>query len=148
MGTVRSVTAGLSVALIALALTGGAAPAQDEDVIREQDERETLTDDLIGTGVYTRDEQTDTREKIGNIESLLIDGEGRLSGIVVSVGGFLGFGAKSVAMDWEAVEMQEWGADGHVANVDITRQELEDAPAFKNLAEKKAEEQAEQAESQ
>lgn len=40
-------------------------------------------------------------EAIGNIEEILIDEDaGCISGVVLSVGGVLGFGSKSIAVDW------------------------------------------------
>lgn len=141
----RNIATGLGVALVSLALAGTPAAAQDEAVITEQDERQTLTDDLIGMPVYTRSEDTDSRDQIGSIQSLLLDAENRLTGVVVSIGGFLGFGAKSVALDWDAVEVRQWGTSGFVANVEMTREDLEAAPEFKTLAQKQAEEAAERA---
>jgi len=145
MHTGSRLSTGIVTVLVAVALSSTPAPTQEEAVIPEQDERQTLTDDLIGMPVYTHKETTDGREKIGSIESLLLDEENRLTGVVVSVGGFLGFGAKSVALDWEVVEMRQWGTSGYVANVDMTRQQLEDAPSFKTLAQKQAEEAARRA---
>lgn len=141
----RNLATGILVVLVSLSLAGAPALAQDEAVISEQDEQQTLTDDLIGMPVYTQSEQTDGREQIGSIESLLLDEDDRLTGVVVSVGGFLGFGAKSVALDWKAVEIRQWGTSGYVANVGLTRQQLEDAPEFKTLVQKQAREAAERA---
>lgn len=140
MGNARRLITGLFVGLAALALAGGPALAQDAAVIPEQDERQTLTDDLIGMPVYIRNAQTDARERIGSIQSLLLNEDSRLAGVVVSIGGVLGFGAKSVAMDWAAVELEQFGETGFVANVAMTREQLEEAPEFRTLTQVKAEE--------
>ncbi len=117
-------------------------------MIAEQDERQTLTDDLIGMPVYTLSAQTDGREHIGDIQSLLLNENNRLTGVVVSIGGFLGFGAKSVALDWDALEVEQFGQSGFVANVELTREDLEEAPAFKTLAQKRAEDEQRRAQEQ
>ncbi len=148
MTNARRIPASLSAVLVSLALAGGPALAQDDAVISEQDERQTLTDDLIGMAVYSRNPDTEDRENIGRIDSLLLNDENQVTGVVISVGGFIGFGAKSVALDWDAVEVEQFGQTGFVANVEITREDLEAAPAFKTLAEKEAEEDAERAQQQ
>ncbi len=146
----RNLVAGVTAVLVSLALVGVPAMAQDQDeaVISEQAERETLTDDLIGMPVYTPNTETDGREHIGDIQSLLLNENNRLTGVVVSIGGFLGFGAKSVALDWESLEIEQFGQSGFVANVELTREELEEAPAFKTLAQKRAEEEQRRAQEQ
>jgi PRC-barrel domain protein len=40
--------------------------------------------------------------RIGSVSDLLFDGTGRIIGVVVGVGGFLGIGAKNVAIDMSA----------------------------------------------
>lgn len=146
----QKITRRIPAVLATLALVAGPALAQEQEaaeeaLISEQAEEHTLSADLIGMPVYTRVETTDSREQIGKIESLLLDSNNRLTGVVVAVGGFLGFGAKSVALDWEVVELEEWGTSGYVANVDMTRQDLEDAPPFKTLARQREEEAARRA---
>ncbi len=39
---------------------------------------------------------------IGSVNDLLFDGKGKIIGVVIGVGGFLGIGAKNVAMDMSA----------------------------------------------
>jgi hypothetical protein len=42
---------------------------------------------------------------IGNVNDILFDRNGKIAGLVVGVGGFLGIGEKSVAMDMSAFEV-------------------------------------------
>lgn len=141
----RAGTAALvSGALAAGALAGGAALGQSEEaLIEQQDERQILTDDLIGMNVYGRNTQSDSPDHIGTVESLLLDESNRLTGVVITFGGFLGFGAKKVAVDWEAIEMRKFSETNYGAFVEMTREQIEEAPEFKSLARVKAEEAAE-----
>jgi hypothetical protein len=48
----------------------------------------------------------DQNEKIGTIEDVLIDEQGRVGGVVVSVGGFLGMGERHVAVSFSSLRWQ------------------------------------------
>lgn len=50
---------------------------------------------LIGTTV-----RDDKREAVGKVEDVYVDSSGAIKTVVVSVGGFLGVGAKDVAVKW------------------------------------------------
>ena len=54
-------------------------------------------DELIGKNVYGRD-----NNKIGEIEDVILDANGKAKQLVISSGGFLGIGEKQVAVDYTA----------------------------------------------
>ena len=54
---------------------------------------------LMGVDVYGADNQ-----KIGDIDEILVDRQGKIHGLVVGVGGFLGIGEKDVAIPFEQVQ--------------------------------------------
>ena len=54
---------------------------------------------LMGVDVYGTDNQ-----KIGDIDEVLIDRQGKIHGVVVGVGGFLGIGEKDVAIPFDQVQ--------------------------------------------
>lgn len=139
MGNARNISIGLSAALVSLAFAGNPALAQDDAIIPEQDSRQVMTENLIGMSVYGQSEETDELEKIGDVESLLLNKDNRVTGVVVSFGGFLGLGGKLVAIDWDALKLDEFGERAFMATVDMTLAEIEEAPAFKTLALKEAE---------
>ena len=76
-------------------LVSGAVAAQDE-LRRNQQPQELRVDWIVGTTV------TDPQgETIGTVDDLLLDeDDGSVSAAIVSVGGFLGFGAKQIAVEW------------------------------------------------
>jgi sporulation protein YlmC with PRC-barrel domain len=55
--------------------------------------------ELMGIDVYGADNQ-----KIGDIDEVLVDRQGRIHGLVVGVGGFLGIGQKDVAIPFDQVQ--------------------------------------------
>ncbi len=54
---------------------------------------------LMGIDVYGADNQ-----KIGDIDEVLVDRQGKIHGLVVGVGGFLGIGQKDVAFPFDQVQ--------------------------------------------
>jgi len=69
-------------------------------------------------------------ENLGKIDELVIDPhDARIKTAVVSVGGVLGIGAKSVAVPWDKVTMGS-GADRDTVVVAMGRDELEQAPGW------------------
>jgi sporulation protein YlmC with PRC-barrel domain len=65
-------------------------------------------------------------EEVGEIDDLLINGEGWVQEIVLSVGGFLGVDEKLVTLPFKPLKITDLGIV-----YDVTRAELEKRPAFK-----------------
>lgn len=53
---------------------------------------------LMGVDIYGPD-----NEKVGDVTEVLIDKSGRITGVTVGVGGFLGIGTKDVAVKFEEI---------------------------------------------
>jgi sporulation protein YlmC with PRC-barrel domain len=69
-------------------------------------------------------------ENLGKIDELVIDPQdARIKAAVVSVGGVLGIGAKSVAIPWNKMTMGS-GADRDTLVVAMGKEELEQAPSW------------------
>jgi sporulation protein YlmC with PRC-barrel domain len=69
-------------------------------------------------------------ENLGKIDELVIDPhDARIKAAVVSVGGLLGIGAKSVAIPWDKVVMGS-GSDRDTVVVAMGKEELEKAPGW------------------
>jgi len=86
---------------------------------------DVMTSKLVGLDVYNRQ-----NEKLGEIEDLSIANGKSITGVVVSVGGFLGMGEKYVLIDPATVVVNEH--DGAwKAFIDTTKDSLKSAPEFK-----------------
>jgi len=102
----------------------------------EQQAGQKLSDSYIGADVVAR--APEGLESVGKVTDLLIDETGKIAGVVVDVGGFLGVGAKPVGLSWAGLE--EMQSEGELMlRTGLTRQELEDAPAFKTADERQLE---------
>jgi len=66
-------------------------------------------------------------EEVGSVEDVIFDSEGRVIGLVVSVGGFLGIGAESVAVAWKSSKVT---VDPIAVVIDLSAQEVAEAPRF------------------
>ena len=101
-----------------------------------QKDGEQITSDLIGMSVVNS-----AGESVGKIANLIIDKDHRVTGAVLSVGGFLGLGAKSVAVPWDALKIESRD-NHHVAVIAMSNDEIVNAPDFKTQAQVKAESEA------
>ncbi len=70
-------------------------------------------------------------ENIGSINDVVMTREGEIQAVLVDVGGFLGIGARTVAVDIDALNIVDDGETGdfHVVFTS-TREEIENAPEF------------------
>jgi sporulation protein YlmC with PRC-barrel domain len=85
--------------------------------------KELFASSLIGASV--KDPQG---QNVGKVEELVIDPqESRIKEAIVSVGGFLGIGAKSVAVPWNDVKP---GPDGDTVAIAMGKDELDKAPSW------------------
>ena len=86
--------------------------------------RETLTAELL-TGADVRDPED---KSIAEVSDLVLTAEGQVTDVVLDVGGFLGMGAKSVAIPMDRLTVAQ--ADGGAVRiwVNMTKEELEALP--------------------
>lgn len=66
-------------------------------------------------------------ENVGEIEDVILDGDGKISRVVLSVGGFLGMGEHRVAVAWNELR---YDPARKVAIVSMDKEQLKAAPAF------------------
>jgi sporulation protein YlmC with PRC-barrel domain len=82
--------------------------------------------DAIGQAVYNK-----ANEKVGDIEDVLIDGDGRVLAAVIGVGGFLGMGEHKVAVTYRSFQMSRDAAGKSKITVDFDKVTLKNAPQYK-----------------
>ena len=102
--------------------------------------------DFIGANLYithanqvprTVTEVPDEWEDVGNIDDLILTDEGKVGAALIDVGGFFGIGARTVAINRDALEVVRVEGDNGVFDDDdfyvvlrATRDELENAPEY------------------
>jgi sporulation protein YlmC with PRC-barrel domain len=117
-----------------IAIDPSVTPPPAEAIIQAQRPNEMRSENLIGATVF--DGQG---EEVGKIKDILFDTSGTATGVVLSVGGILGVGAKEVGLNWEEIDVRP---QPELVRVNYTKEQLEAVPAFKTQETLDAESQA------
>jgi sporulation protein YlmC with PRC-barrel domain len=90
------------------------------------------TDDMLSSNVVGLDVYNDQNNDIGKIQDIVLDSSKKMTGYIISVGGFLGMGTHYVAVDPDSVKVT-FDASNKVwrATMNATKDELKAAPEFK-----------------
>lgn len=107
--------------------TQDAAPAE-APVVRADGH---LASNLIGEAVYNG--TGDDAENIGKVKDIVIGTNGEIESIVIGVGGFLGIGAKAVAVNYAEIDWAERDGDRWLV-VPTTKEQLEAQAEFDRRA--------------
>ncbi len=70
-------------------------------------------------------------KSIGELKDVLIDKDGKVSALVVGVGGFLGLGEKNVAVDYDYLQ-KNGGITPNRITLGMSEQDLRNAPKFEH----------------
>ncbi|GAB4356835.1 MAG: hypothetical protein Kow00114_07990 [Kiloniellaceae bacterium] len=129
----RTLTA-IALALATTTAVPAIAAAQQQmspPVLTQQNPDQVLSDKYIGADVVAR--STEGLESVGKVSDLVLGPDDKIVGVIVDVGGFLGVAAKPVGLSWAALSEEQ--NDGELMlRTSLTREELEEAPAFKTLS--------------
>lgn len=111
--------------------TDSASLASDSpQFLSKQERSDWLASNLIGVAV-----NNSANESIGSITDLISDENGKVVGVIVGAGGFLGIGQKDVAIRFEDVKLARDANDDVTALVNISQDALASAPDYETLAE-------------
>jgi sporulation protein YlmC with PRC-barrel domain len=84
--------------------------------------------DMIGRSVQGSD-----GKPLGKVKDAVVDAQsGKIQKLVIASGGFLGLGAKNVALDFDRVEVRP---EGGIVAKDVTRKDVEAMPRYDVAAE-------------
>lgn len=81
------------------------------------------------TNFYKQSVYDPSDNKIGEIDDALIDKEGRVTAIIIGVGGFLGIGEKDVAVSFSSVRASERNNKWYLV-LNTNKEALKAAPGF------------------
>ena len=82
-------------------------------------------DNLIGTTVYGPDDSS-----IGSVGDIALTPEGQVDAVIVDVGGFLGIGAKPVAVAMDNLQFMRDSGGSMYLSTAFTQEQLEAAPEY------------------
>lgn len=92
-------------------------------IVRQQAPNELRVDWITGATVRSPED-----ENIGSVQDLILDQDsGQITAAIVSVGGFLGIGAKQIAVDFSEMQIDY---DAQQIMLNLTRDEAEAAPEY------------------
>lgn len=132
-------TAAISGAMIGAAVAQNATPpagsaAGNTQFISSQASDQWLSSGFVGTDVMGPD-----GAKIGDVNDVLFDNNGQVVGYGVGVGGFLGIGAKNVALapsSFQVVAGKD--ASDTKLRLNMTKDQLQQAASFETIRDKEA----------
>lgn len=76
------------------------------------------------------DAMKNSHDHIGDVSNIIVTPDGRIQQVVLGVGGFLGLGEKSVAVNWGDVSWMQDSKGKIFGIVRMTKEQLDSAPRF------------------
>jgi hypothetical protein len=90
----------------------------------------SLPSGVLPMSDYYNQSVYDTKDnKIGDINDLLVEKDGKISAAIIGVGGFLGAGEKNVAIPFTALKLTEKNGKRYLV-MDTTKEALNKAPGY------------------
>jgi len=102
-----------------------AQTAKPESFVTVQPVGQWLASQFIGEPVFNQ-----AAEKIGDINDVLFDKGGRVSNVVIGVGGFLGIGEKNVGLPYSSLSITADANGKRVIGAALSKEQLQAAPEF------------------
>ena len=107
-----------------------ASAAGSPQFLTKQESGDVLASNLIGQSVYNGEDQV-----IGGINDLVTDESGKVLGVLIGSGGFLGMGEKDVAIRFEDLRLVREDDNSIKVIVNVNQDTLASAPDYETLAE-------------
>src|SRR3569623_715293 len=103
------------------------ATAASGNFVQTQQSSDWRGSKLIGASVYGPDNAS-----IGEINDLIVGTDGKITAVVVGVGGFLGVGQKDVALPFVNISVTRKADSASIDKIKVsyTKDQLKDAPKF------------------
>ena len=92
--------------------------------------KNTPADGWTVTNYYKQSVYDPHQNKIGTVDDVLLDKQGKVTALIVGVGGFLGVGEKDVAVPFAAVKTEKKN-DSWYLTLDETKDSLKAATGYK-----------------
>jgi sporulation protein YlmC with PRC-barrel domain len=88
------------------------------------------SDSWTVTNYYKQDVYDKAQNTVGKVDDVLLDKSGKVTALMVGVGGFLGAGEKDVALPFSAVKSEKKNNKWYLT-VDETKESLKNAAGYK-----------------
>ena len=116
-----------SAALIAVL----SVPVLADTMSNAQMMRQVPSSSVTVTDWYKQNVYDPKDNKIGEIMDVLVDKSGKVTSVIVGVGGFLGVDEKDVAVPFDAIQITNKNNNKWYLMMNTTKNDLKSAPGFK-----------------
>jgi sporulation protein YlmC with PRC-barrel domain len=106
-------------------------PALADTMSNAQMMRQMPSDSVTVTDWYKQSVYDPQNNKIGEVMDVLLDKSGKVTSVIVGVGGFLGAGEKDVAVPFDAIQVTNKNNNKWYLVMNTTKNDLKGAPGFK-----------------
>ena len=116
----------------ALLMMTGVAVAQNRDAANNANAAPGTSpaEQFTVTNYYKQDVYDKADNKIGTVDDVLIDKQGRITALIIGVGGFLGVGQKDVSEQFNKVQMTKKNDKWYLV-MDASKDALQNAPGLR-----------------
>lgn len=126
----------LFTAVSLFALMAVPAVAQDANTRMQAPAAQTApaaasTADISASELLNESVKNAANETIGDINDILVANDGKVTAVIVGVGGFLGMGEKDVALPFEQLMFAKDANDDLIVSSSATKESLQTAPEYK-----------------
>ena len=116
--------------LPALGQDAPTSPATEKTPAAVTDSATLLSGDVSARALLHESVKNAANEMIGDINDVLIGGDGKITAVIVGVGGFLGMGEKNVALPFDQLTFSKVAGDDLLVTTAATKASLETAPEY------------------
>ena len=106
-------------------------PAFADTMSNARLQRQTPSGSVTVTDWYKQNVYDAKDNKIGEIMDVLVDKSGKVTSVIVGVGGFLGVDEKDVAVPFDAIQVTNKNNNNWYLVMNTTKDDLKSAPGFK-----------------
>ena len=99
--------------------------------LQSQDANQVLASGIIGASVVNGGNET-----VGNVNDIVFDKDGKVIGVVIGVGGFLGLGEQDVAVAFDHSLIATDANGTRIIKLNVTKETLKDAKKYVKLVDK------------
>jgi hypothetical protein len=107
------------------ATAGDRAAVPGRDTLKSIDVGTISSDKVIGTTLYSADNQD-----VGDVAEVVMTDDGKIEAVIADVGGFLGIGAKSVALAFTDLDFRADDSGNVYIYTPFTEEQLQQAPEY------------------
>ncbi|MFA5900969.1 MAG: PRC-barrel domain-containing protein [Hyphomicrobium sp.] len=127
-------TAASALALVSLmscsALAQDSTTAQTPAAITTPNGGRMATDQTSASALLNKSVLNMANESIGDVNDVIIGGDGRVLSVIIGVGGFLGMGEKAVALPFDQLTISKDKNNELVVQTQATKASLQAAPQY------------------